>query len=167
MEYASNAKANAGLATGIIGTVLGGLSSMGGLAALTGVNTNPEDTAVTRHELNYVQALAEKDHTIAKFEAAQYTDAAIKSLSDQMAVKFNQIDNKFIDVNNNLNTQAILNATQTSTMQCMQNQINTLMSMTQIIIPNANVMPGWGNVTISPAGATTVKGAVPSAVSNG
>lgn len=155
-EYASDAKANAGLATGIIGTVLGGLSSMGGLTAL-GLNatSDPEQTPVTRHELNYVQEIANKDHTIAKLESQQYTDNAIKNLSDQLAVKFNQVDQ-------NLNAQSILNTQQTATMACMQNNINLLMSMTKVIIPNANVMPGWGDVTITPAGSATVKGAVSS-----
>lgn len=161
MEYASTGVANAGLATGIIGTALGALNGMGGLLNWN----NGEETPVTRHELSYAQQLAEKDHTIAKFEAGAYTDSAIKGLSDQLAIKFNQIDNKFTEVNNTLNTQAVLNATQTSTMQCMQNQINLLMSMTKVLIPNSNVMPGWGDVTITPTGSTTVKGAIPS--SNG
>lgn len=154
MEYASEGKGNAALATGIIGTVLGGLNSMGGAAGL--LSNDPEQTPVTRHELNYVRELAEKDHTIAKFESMQYTDAAVKGLSDQIAVWKNQVDQ-------NQNQQNIVNTAQTATIQCMQNSINQLMSMTQLIIPNANVMPGWGNVTISPAGAVTVKGAVPSA----
>lgn len=156
MEYGSNAKTNAALATGIIGTVLGGLNSAGGLTALhagTG-----EETAVTRHELNYVQEIANKDHTIAQLTSQQYTDTAIKNLSDQMAVKFNQIDQ-------NLNAQSILNTQQTATMQCMQNNINLLMSMTKVIIPNSNVMPGWGDVTITPAGSTLIKGAVSSSAS--
>lgn len=164
MEYASDAKANAGLATGIIGTALGALNGMGGLINF---NNTGEETPVTRHELSYVQQIAEKDHTIAKFEAGAYTDAAVKGLSDQLAVKFNQIDNKFTEVYSTLNTQAVLNATQTSTMQCMQNQINLLMSMTKVVIPNGNIMPGWGDVTITPTGSATVKGAVPNTVSNG
>lgn len=155
MEYASNGKANAGLATGIIGTALGAVNSMGGMAGLLGANASGEETAVTRHELNYVRELAEKDHQIAELKGNNYTDAAIKSLSDQMAVKFNQIDQA-------LNAQALVNNTQTSVIQCMQNQVNQLMSMTQLIIPNANVMPGWGDVTITPSGSATVKGAISS-----
>ncbi len=157
MEYASNGKANAGLATGIIGTALGAINSMGGLAYAQ-ANTNPEETAVTRHELNYVEQIANKDHTIAKLEAQQYTDAAVKGLSDQIAVWKNNVDNRFA-ANDVLNTQ------QTATMACMQSQVNLLMSMTKLVIPNASVNPGWGDVTITPAGAATVKGAVPS--SNG
>lgn len=154
MEYASRGTANAGLATGIIGTALGAINSMGGAAALLGTNnTSSEEMAVTRHELNYVQQIAEKDHQIANLTSNNYTDTAIKNLSDQMAVKFNQIDEK-------LNAQAILNTTQTSSIACMQNQINLLMSMTQLTIPNGSVMPGWGDVTITPSGSATVKGAI-------
>lgn len=162
MEYASNAKANAGLATGIIGTALGALNGMGGLAGLTGLNVSDEERAVTRHELNYVQQLAEKDHQIAEYKSAQYTDGAIKSLSDQIAVWKDKVDNRFTNLEASINTQAVLNATTTATIQCMQGNIATLMSMTKVIIPNSNVMPGWGDVTISPSGSATVKGAIPS-----
>lgn len=153
MEYASNAKANAGLATGIIGTALGALGSMGGLV---GMHANVgEETPVTRHELNYVEQIAGKDHEIARLEAEKYTDNAVKQLSDQLAVKFNQIDQT-------LNAQAVYNATLNGTVGCIQGQVNALLGMTRRVIPNAAVNPGWGDVTITPAGGATVKGAVPS-----
>lgn len=79
----------------------------------------------------------------------------MKGLSDQIAVWKNQVDQ-------NLTTQAVMNATTTATIQCMQGNIAQLMSMTKVIIPNANVMPGWGDVTITPSGSATVKGAVSS-----
>ena len=37
----------------------------------------------------------------------------------------------------------------------MQNQITQLMSLTKMVVPNASVCPGWGNVTITPAASTT------------
>lgn len=39
-DVASNAKANAGLTTGIIGTALGGLLTVGGLGGLLGMGKN-------------------------------------------------------------------------------------------------------------------------------
>lgn len=38
------------------------------------------------------------------------------------------------------------------TVTCMQNTLN---SITKVIIPNASICPGWGNVTITPATTTT------------
>ena len=58
-NYASKGVANAGLATGIIGTSLGALNAIGGLGALSGVvcgrtadNCINEDHCVNRYELN-------------------------------------------------------------------------------------------------------------------
>ena len=56
----------------------------------------------------------------------------------------------------NTQVQAVWNATQIGTIGCIQNQIAQLQSLTKLVVPNANVMPGWGNVTITPATATTV-----------
>ena len=58
-NYASKGVANAGLATGIIGTSLGALNAIGGLGALSGVvggrttvHCINEDHCVNRYELN-------------------------------------------------------------------------------------------------------------------
>ena len=55
MNYASKGVANAGLATGIIGTSLGALNALGGMGALTGVigprGTCSEDHTINRYEL--------------------------------------------------------------------------------------------------------------------
>lgn len=160
MEYTGRGQGIYNTVAGSIGLASAVANGMG-LNGLFGNNNvvSSEETAVTRHELNYVRELADKDHQIAQLtsssEARAYTDAAIKGLSDQLAVKFNQIDQ-------NLTSQSILNTQQTATMQCMQNNISQLMGMTQLIIPNGSVMPGWGNVTITPSGATVVKGAISS-----
>lgn len=54
-EYASNAKGNAALATGIIGTSLGALAGAGGLDNVLGIRPNaPADSGyrpVTRYEI--------------------------------------------------------------------------------------------------------------------
>ena len=47
-EYASNAKGNAALTTGIIGTALGGINALGGLGAIGGLfgNNNKQQPVV-------------------------------------------------------------------------------------------------------------------------
>ena len=50
--------------------------------------------------------------------------------------------------------QATLNATQTATISCLQQQVAQLQSLTKLVVPNTSVCPGWGNVTITPAATT-------------
>jgi hypothetical protein len=37
----------------------------------------------------------------------------------------------------------------------MTAQIAQLYGLTKLVIPNGSVCPGWGNVTVTPAAATT------------
>ena len=46
MEYATNAKANAALTTGIIGTSLGAIASAGGIGAILGIGKPKENQTV-------------------------------------------------------------------------------------------------------------------------
>lgn len=55
-----------------------------------------------------------------------------------------------------LNQQAVMNATITANLGCMAQQIAQLQGLTKIVVPNTSVCPGWGNVTITPGGTTTV-----------
>ena len=146
MEYASKGVGNAGLTTGIIGTALGALNS-GGLSGILGGNTNPEDKAVTRYEAHMMNELSKKDQQIALLEADKYTDQKIADLYDK-------VNMRFIGVEQQIGAQAVWNATQTGTLACLQNQIAQLQSLTQLVVPNAHVAPGWGNVNITPATTT-------------
>ena len=53
--------------------------------------------------------------------------------------------------------QAVYNGTNTATIGCIQNQVNQLLGLTKLVVPNASVCPGWGaaKVTVEPATATT------------
>lgn len=46
--------------------------------------------------------------------------------------------------------------TLTATVNCLANTLN---SITKVVVPNASVCPGWGNVTITPATTTTTPAA--------
>ena len=147
MEYASKGVGEAGLTTGIIGTALGVLNN-GGLNGILGGSNNSEDKPVTRYEASMMTELAKKDQHIALLEADKYTDQKIADLYDK-------VNNRFIGVEQQIGAQAVWNATQTGTLACLQNQIAQLQSLTKLVVPNANIAPGWGNVTITPAAATT------------
>lgn len=161
MEYASRAVGNAGLATGIIGTALGALNGAGGLDLLNVGPRRPRDEGdipVTRHDMGLYRELSEKDFKIASLEANKYTDQQVRELSDKMNAKIDafaaQTGMRFDGVQQQLNAQSVWNATQQGVLGCLQGQVAQLQSMTQLVIPNRSVMPGWGPVEITAAGGT-------------
>lgn len=148
MEYASNAKANTGVALGAVGTGLGVLSGAGGLAGLLGIGPrnapppDPGDRPVTRFEMGLYKEISEKNDEIVLLKAEQYADNKDAALQAQ------------------INQQAVWNATAGATMGCLAQQIQQLQGMTKLMIPNSSVAPGWGAVTIepTPAPATATTG---------
>ena len=150
MEYASRAVGNAGLATGIIGTALGALNGAVGLELL-GMGPRGRrddgDIPVTRHAMGLYRELSEKDFKIASLEANKYTDQKIADLTAQMNMRFDGVQQQ-------LSAQSVWNATQQGLIGCIQGQVAQLQSMTQLVIPNRSVMPGWGPVDIAALGGT-------------
>lgn len=125
MEYASAGKGNAALTTGIIGTVLGGIASAGGIGSLLGLgktNESEGDRPVTRYEMSLMQALSEKNTEIAMLKAQQYTDGAMNGVQAQIA------------------QQNAWNAVQQANFQTLQAQTMSLMGMTQRMIPGTRVL---------------------------
>ena len=90
MEYASNAKANAALTTGIIGTSLGAIASAGGIANILGIkpgasnSTSDGDRPVTRYEMGLIQMSNNKDNEITLLKSQQYTDKAMFGVQAQL-----------------------------------------------------------------------------------
>lgn len=148
MEYASNAKANTGVALGAVGTGLGVLSGAGGLAGLLGIGPrnapppDPGDRPVTRYEMGLFKEISEKNDEIVLLKANQYTD------------------NKDAGLQAQISQQAVWNAGATATMGCLAQQIQQLQSITKLMIPNGNIAPGWGSVIVepTPAPATATAG---------
>jgi hypothetical protein len=142
-DVASNGKANAALTTGIIGTVGTALGS-GLLGNLFGNNCNQSN---------------EDTRKIGKLEAQLYSNevgintfkeaiAADEKLANRIAVLENfahEADKK----------NAVLEAVLAERLNCMNGRISAIEALTKLVIPNGSVCPGWGNVTITPAAATT------------
>lgn len=131
VQYATNGKGNLGVTLGAIGTGLGAMAGAGGLAGLFGVNPrnngDPEDRPVTRYEMGLIS-----ENTLLK--ANQYSDARANGLQAQIG------------------QQSVWNATQEGLLREQAAQISQLYSLTKLVVPNDAVMPGWGSVTIKPAG---------------
>lgn len=172
-----NAKANAGLTTGIIGTSLGALASgvlngngNGILGGILGGNTAPANDAMTAALwANMMQPRTcgcESDHVVNRYEAAQaariaeletqnkllesniYTDQKISDVYARLDAKIGCLENQLAD-------QRVYNATNTAAIGCIQSQIAQLMGLTKLVVPNGSICPGWGNVTVTPAAAAT------------
>ena len=151
-EFASNAKANAGLTTGIIGTSLAGLMALGnGVGNVFGGSTTcgcSENNLVNRYELGMEQEIAKLKADIALRDANIYNDQ--KSLE-----LYKYFDGEIKRIDKTLCEQAVYNATQTGAISCIQGQVAQLQALTKLVVPNTSVCPGWGNVTITPAATTT------------
>ena len=153
-EFATNGKANAALTTGIIGTSLSAMNALGNgngcgiLGGLFGGGCNGANAPVNRYELGLEGENARLRSEIALRDANIYNDQKLLEV-------YKYFDGKIEGINAKLCEQAVYNATQTAAMNCMGSQIAQLFSLTKLVVPNASVCPGWGEVTVTPTAAPT------------
>ena len=149
MEYASKGIANAGLTTGIIGTALSGLLALGGNNILGGrmaaIGAADGEHIVSRYELQLTQ-----ENAVLKAQA---------DVDKKLVEVYNSINDKANSIRESFNAfekeQLVYNGVNTATIGCIQNQVNALMGMTKLVIPNSSVCPGWGNATVTVTPGTT------------
>lgn len=165
-EFASKGVAGAGLGLGIAGTALGILDGLGGLGTMALGNRSgvaavcSENTGVNRFELEQNKELAQKDMEIAYWRGQDETNRKISDAYSKLESRIIGLSaevraNKDEQAGINLQ-QAVYNGTNTAALGCLQNQVNALLGMTKMVIPNSSVCPGWGDVTIT---ATTTASA--------
>jgi hypothetical protein len=88
--------------------------------------------------------IEKKDGKIAQLESEMYTDKRVREAEDKINARID-------GVNAQLSQQAVYNATNTAMLGGLQGQVAQLQSLTKMVVPNASVCPGWGNVNITPA----------------
>ena len=152
-EYASKGVAGSGLGLGIAGTALGVLNGgLGNLLGGIGYGGNGcgcnEDHWVNRYEATQNARIAELETEAKLRDANTFTLGEMNRLRDY-------VDRRFSGVEAQLCNQSVLNSQLTANISCMQGNIATLMGLTRTVIPNGNVCPGWGDVTVSVTPATT------------
>lgn len=150
-EFASKGVAGSGLGLGIAGTALGVLNGgLGNLLGGMGMNANGcgNNAYINRYELEMENKIVAKDSEIALLKSNIYTDQKIADV-------YERLNNKIGCVESAVNTQSVYNATMNGAINCMQGQIAQLYGLTKLVVPNASVCPGWGNVTITPSTTTT------------
>lgn len=150
-EFASKGVAGSGLGLGIAGTALGLLN--GGLGNVLGTANGcncvcSENMHVNRYELGQEQRIAQLESQIALRDANIYSDQKLVEVYKDLSARINGLEA-------GLNAQAVYNATNTATINCIQGQVAQLFGLTKLVVPNTSVCPGWGNVTITPSTTTT------------
>lgn len=175
-EYASKGVAGTGLGLGIAGTTLALLNG-GGMLLGSGLGPCKKQEYVTQNEFGMNSVIMAKDAEIANLKSQVYTDTKIvdtykvlerriDDLRDRVDANKETSNEKLyhnveklnckIDFNKNfqdgINAQQLAyNGTNSATIACMQNQIAQLQGITTLVVKNAAVCPGWGNVTITPS----------------
>jgi ribosomal protein L29 len=100
--------------------------------------------------MGLMQTIAAKDSKIGLLESNIYTDSKIADVYERLNNKIGAMK----DEQNAINMQqAVYNGVNTATIECVKNQVAQLMGLTKLVVPNASVCPGWGNVTVTPAAA--------------
>ena len=124
----------------------------GGLGNILGTgHTNcgcSENMLVNRYELSQENRIAKLETEVALRDANIFTDQKIADL-------YANLDSRIRGVEAGLNAQAVYNATNTATINCIEGQVAQLFNLTKLVVPNTSVCPGWGNVTITPSTTTT------------
>lgn len=153
-------------ALGIIGTILGSIGTAGvlgnGVLPVTAsgtVATCSENQPINRYELQQEQKIAELQSQIALRDANTYGDQKLLEV-------YKYFDGELKDIRStmcsNEKAQAVINARFESGMDVLGSQVAsinaTISNLTKTVIPNANVCPGWGTVSVSTTGSSTCCG---------
>lgn len=158
-EFASKGVAGSALGLGIAGLSVallnGGLGGIGGI--LGGGNAGNAYVDSLNSKIAELNAEKYSDKVgIEVFKAARESDAKTNARFEEIArtiadmrVREAQTAGK-IDLVAATANQGI--AANSAAIACLQ---NTVSSITKIVVPNSSICPGWGNVTITPATATT------------
>ena len=139
-EYSSNGKGNLGVTLGAIGTGLGILNGGNGngiLGGLFGNNNNnccSEDHMINRYEAAQSAKIAELETELKLRDANIYTDSKIADVYERLNTKISGVEAQICQ-------QAVFNATTSSTLGCIANQVAQLQALTKIVIPAANICP--------------------------
>lgn len=162
-----NAAGSGTTALGIVGTVLGGLATVMSGNGLLGIganaggtrgmpNANDSNTFVSKAELEMTQELAKKDSEIALLKSEQNTEIKIADVYDRLISKINQNQKEQADWNAQQSVNnATISAAIATNAQSIASLQNCCSQITKLVIPNSAVCPGWGNVTVTPATAST------------
>jgi hypothetical protein len=99
---------------------------------------------VNRYEAAQASRIAELETRNKLLESNIYTDSKIADIYERLNTKIGVVEAA-------VNAQAVYNATNTATINCISGQVAQLMALTKTVIPITNICP-------TPAVATTTTG---------
>lgn len=125
-----------GLSIGALGAELltGGLNGLLGGVGRGGNCAGAQERLVTHTEAALMAENAELKTEKKLLESNIYTDQKTLEL-------YRYIDGKIAGVEAQINAQAVYNATNTATLNCISGQVAALMALTKTVIPAANICP--------------------------
>ena len=142
-NVASQGVGGAALGLAIPGT-LAFLNQIGGFGGLFGGNVNMQ--------CNDTRTISALESEIAKLKSERYTDNVGTEVYAEINKKYIELA-QFIAAQDKAN--AVAEAVTAERLSCLTNRVSALEALTKLVVPNSSVCPGWGNVTITPAAATT------------
>lgn len=143
---ATNAKGNLGVVLGSIGTGLGLLGNgMNMMGVGRGYGNGCQEHGVNRYELEMAQALAEKNAEIALIRSEQHSEEKMADIYARLKGDILQFQKEQTAINT---AQAVYNGTNSATVAAIN---DALRQITRVAVPNGAVVPGWGDVTVTPA----------------
>lgn len=157
MEYENNHYASKGVAGTALGIGIGALGLevlKGGVGNIFGTgSTCNEDHYVNRYEAAQSAKIAELETRNKLLESNIYTDSKIADVYERLSSRIGGVEAQ-------LAQQAVYNATNTATLNCISGQVAQLQALTKVIIPITNVCPepmklynSWTAPTTSTTGA--------------
>jgi hypothetical protein len=141
-NVASQGVGGAALGLAIPGT-LAFLNQIGGIGGLFGGNNV---------QCNDTRTISALESEIAKLKSERYTDQVGTGVYAEINKKYIELA-QFIAAQDKAN--AVAEAVTAERLSCLTNRVSALEALTKLVVPNSSVCPGWGNVTITPAAATT------------
>lgn len=136
MNFASKAVAGTALGlsigSGVLALANGGLRNLGiGVAPR---NDCPEDHGVSRYEAALQGRIAELETRNKLLESNIYTDSKIADVYERLSTRIGVVEAQ-------VNAQAVYNATNTATLNCISGQVAQLMALTKVVIPADGICP--------------------------
>lgn len=151
MEYASNAKANTGVALGSVGLGLGAINALGGLAGMaTGMYNNGGygngyGCGVNHWELGTLERLMASERDNAILAADNETNKKLVEVYAKLESRDKEIWNRIEELRRHQEDinreQAVYNTANTAAIKCIRKDIEALMAMTKLGIRNDVTWP--------------------------
>lgn len=108
---------------------------------------------------NCNSAISALESALAQEKAERYTDQTGTEVYKQFAKERNEIQSQisaiFAAIAQMDKHSAVAEAVNAERLNCLKGRVDNIYDVFKLVMPNSSVCPGWGNVTITPAAATT------------